>query len=169
MDFKAYFNPIVSIFRLLFSLAFAGLACFIIYLFFKDTSSHGNPYFAGKLLCIAVSGILFLVFFKALLSSAKTFRITGQHIQQFNYFTFSSTTIDKNEIKGFSTSETRYRLGNFRQVIIYLKNGKKINLMQFSYFNFRNIQPALIENGYNYFGYEPYKWKWFNNRVYKYE
>ena len=41
--------------------------------------------------------------------------------------------------------------------------------MQFSYFNFKKIDSALINKGYNYRGFEPYIWKWFDSRVYSYD
>ena len=41
--------------------------------------------------------------------------------------------------------------------------------MQFAYFNFKKIKQTLVDKKYNYFGYEPYIWKWVDSRVYKYD
>ena len=83
--------------------------------------------------------------------------------------TLKTKTIYKDNIKGFSTSKVPYRIWNFKQIIIYLKDGTKINIMQFAYFNFNKIELTLVEKKYNYLGHEKYIWKWVNRRVYKYD
>jgi hypothetical protein len=106
---------------------------------------------------------------KSFLSTTKNYLIKNNSIEEFNYLILSTRIINKSDVKGFSTSIVPYRINNFNQIIIYLADGSKISIMQFSYFNFKKIEPALKENGYKYFGYEPYKWKWFDNRVYGYD
>ncbi len=57
----------------------------------------------------------------------------------------------------------------FKQVIIYLNDGTKLDLMQFNFFNFKCIKQALIDLQYTYLGYESYKWKWFDDRYYRFD
>ncbi|MDP2174721.1 MAG: hypothetical protein Q8K70_02295 [Bacteroidota bacterium] len=109
------------------------------------------------------------MFFKAFITTTKNYLITDQTIEEFNVLTLKTKTIYKDDIKGFSTSKVPYRIWDFKQIIIYLKDGTKIDIMQFAYFNFKKIKPTLVNKKYNYFGHEPYIWKWFNSRVYRYD
>ena len=168
-DFKTYFNPLVPIGRLAFSIFFAGLTCFIIYLLFRDFKTNGLKKYFTILLGATIFGVIFQQFFKGFITTTKNYLITDQTIKEFNILTFKTKTIDKNDIKGFSTSVVPYRIWNFKQVIIYLKDGTKIDIMQFAYFNFKKIKPTLVDKKYNYLGHETYIWKWVNSRVYKYD
>ncbi|WP_207429505.1 hypothetical protein [Pedobacter sp. SYSU D00535] len=114
-------------------------------------------------------GALFYMYFIVLLKTTKSYIITPDGIEVINLLTFQKTAISKKEILGFSTSEIPYKIGNFKEILIYLKNGDKIDLMQFAYFNFKKIEPALIDKRYDFLGYEPYIWKWVNSRVYKFD
>ncbi len=109
------------------------------------------------------------MYFIVLLKTTKSYIITPDGIEVINLLTFQKTAISKKEILGFSTSEIPYKIGNFKEILIYLKNGDKIDLMQFAYFNFKKIEPALIDKRYDFLGYEPYIWKWVNSRVYKFD
>jgi len=168
-EFKTYFNPLVPIGRLAFSIFFGGLTCFIIYLLFRDFKTNGIKEYLYMLLGATVFGAIFQMFFKAFITRTKNYLITNQTIEEFNILTLKTKTIHKDDIKGFSTSKIPYRIWDFKQVIFYLKDGTKIDIMQFAYFNFRKIKPTLIDKKYNYLGDEPYIWKWFNSRVYRYD
>ena len=168
-NLKTYFNPFVLVGRLAFSLFFGGLTCFIIYLFFRDFKVNGFKENFFIILGAALFTVVFQMFFKTFVTTTKNYLITNQAIEEFNLLTLKTKTIFKNDIKGFSTSTVRYRIWNFEQIIIYLKDGTKINIMQFAYFNFKKIKQTLVDKKYNYFGYEPYIWKWVDSRVYKYD
>jgi len=168
-DFKTYFNPFVAIGRLAFSIFFCGLTCLLIYLMFRDFKINGLKQYLTILLGVTIFGTVFQIFFKAFITTTKNYLITDKTIEEFNLLTFSRKTIYKDDIKGFSTSKVPYRIWNFKQIIIYLKDGTKISLMQFAYFNFKKIKPILVDKKYNYLGHEPYIWKWFDSRVYRYD
>src|SRR5690606_10659624 len=155
-EFKTYFNPLVPIGRLAFSIFFGGLTCFIIYLLFRDFKTNGIKEYLYMLLGATVFGAIFQMFFKAFITRTKNYLITNQTIEEFNILTLKTKTIHKDDIKGFSTSKIPYRIWDFKQVIFYLKDGTKIDIMQFAYFNFRKIKPTLIDKKYNYLGDEPY-------------
>ena len=109
------------------------------------------------------------IFARQLLRTTKTYLFTNNGIQEYNYLTFSSRYIQRNDIKGFSSSSIPYKLTPFKQVIIYLNDGTKLDLMQFNFFNFKRIKQALIDLQYTYLGYESYKWKWFDDRYYRFD
>jgi hypothetical protein len=168
-DFKTYFNPLVPIGRLAFSIFSGGLTCFVIYLLFRDFNTNGLKQYLTIILGATIFGAIFQMFFKAFITTTKNYLITEQTIEEFNLLTLKTKTIYKDDIKGFSTSLVPYRIWYFKQIIIYLKDGTKIDIMQFAYFNFKEIKPTLVDKKYNYLGHESYIWKWVNSRVYKYE
>lgn len=168
-DFKTYFNPLVAIGRLAFSLFFGGLTCFTIYLLFLDFKTNRLNQYLTILLGATIFGAIFQMFLKAFITTTKNYLITDQTIEEFNLLTLKTKTIYKDDIKGFSTSSVPHRIWNFKQIIIYLKDGSKIDIMQFAYFNFKKIKPTLVDKNYNYLGHETYIWKWVNSRVYKYD
>ncbi len=168
-DLKTYFNPLVPIGRLAFSIFFGGLTCYIIYLFFRDFKTNGFKEYFFIILGATVFAVVFQMFYKALITTTKNYIITDQTIKEFNLLTQKTKTIYKDDIKGFSTSTVPYRIWNIKLVIIYLKDGTKIDIMQFAYFNFKKIKPALVDKKYKCLGHEPYIWKWVNSRIYKYD
>jgi hypothetical protein len=168
-DFKTYYNPLIGIGRLAFSFFFGGLTCFVIYLFIHDFNINSNKQHFLFILGALIFGAIFQMFFKEFISTTKNYKIGVSSIEEFNFLTLSTKTIYENEIKGFSSSIIPYRIWDFKQIIIYLKDGSKINLMQFAYFNFKEIKPCLLEKKYNYLGHEPYIWKWINSRVYRFD
>ena len=167
--FKTYFNPLVAVGRLVFSIFFCGLTCFIVYLLFRDFKTNGLMQFLTILFGATIFGIIFQVFFKAFITTTKNYLINERTIEEFNVLTFKTKIIDKEEIKGFSTSKVPYRIWDFNEIIIYLKDGTKIEIMQFAYFNFKKIKQTLVDKKYNYLGHESYIWKWVNSRVYQFD
>ena len=168
-DLKTYFNPLVPVGRLAFSIFFGGLTCFVIYLLFRDFKTNGYKEYFYIILGGTVFAVVFHQFFTDFVTKTKNYIITNQTIEEFNFLTLKTKTIYKDDIKGFSTSIVPYRIWDFKQIIIYLKDGSKIDIMKFAYFNFKKIKPTLVDKQYNYLGHEPYIWKWVNSRVYKYD
>lgn len=168
-DLKTYFNPFVPIGRFAFSIFFGFLTCFIIYLFFRDFETNGFKEYCFIILGATTHALLFRMFFKAFITTTKNYLITEQTVEEFNILTQKTKTIYKADIKGFSTSTVPYRIWNFKQVIIYVNDGTRIDIMQFAYFNFNKIKQTLVDKKYTYLGHEPYIWKWVNSRVYKYD
>ena len=168
-DFKTFFNPLVPIGRVVFTIAFIGLLSVLIYFLYVDFETNGLKEYVrvgfGLLLFLTV----FYMFFVEFINKTKNYLITDNYIEEFNLLTRRKKIINKDDIKGFSTSKVPYRMHDFKQIIVYLNDGTKIDMMQFAYFNFKKIQPVLIEKGYKYLGHESYRWKWINSRVYLYD
>jgi hypothetical protein len=78
-------------------------------------------------------------------------------------------TLQRADIKGFSLSEYPLRGLSVKSILLYLSSGKKIELPQFLFFNFKQLPPALEQNGIKFLGKEPYSWKWIDSRTYKYD
>ena len=169
MAFKTRFNPIIPFVRILF-LSILILAFILIFdeLYFSKKNHSLEDHFK-IVFGVLFFGVIVWMFGKQLIRTTKTYTFANDYIKEFNFLTFSSRTIPKDHIKGFSTSIIPYRIMNFKQVIIYLKDGTKIDLMQFNFFNFRSIQHALNELNYAFLGSETYKWKWFDDRYYRFD
>ena len=168
-NFKTYFNPIIPIGRLIFALFFLSLFIMMFYALFRDFQTSGFKEYLMIFLGIVFFGAVAEMFITPFLTATKNYAIDDRVIKEFNFLTFEAKVIPKEMVKGFSTSKIQYRIWNFKQIIIYLKDGSKIDLMQFAYFNFKEIKPLLIEKGYPYLGHEPYVWKWPNSRRYQYD
>ncbi len=168
-NFKTHFNPIIPTGRLIFALFFLILFLMMFYALFRDFQAMGFKEYLVVFLGIVFFGAFAEMFITPLLTTTKNYVIDDKVIKEFNFLTFKSKTIPKEMVKGFSTSKIPYRIWNFKQVIIYLKDGSKIDMMQFAYFNFKEIGPLLIEKEYDYLGHESYIWKWPNRRRYKYD
>jgi hypothetical protein len=74
-----------------------------------------------------------------------------------------------NEIKGFSLSKYPTKIWNFKEIIIYVKNGDKIEFPQFLYLNFKDFKTSFENYGLAFLGFEEYSWKFLDKRNYKYE
>lgn len=168
-EFKTKLNPFIPIGRLAISIVVFGLICFLINRVLFENKTHEVEKYIGFLLLALFFLLLIQIYLKEFITKTKSYIITGQLIKEYNFLTKKTKIIKKEDIKGFSRSKIPYQIWNFKQIIIYLKDGSKIDLMQFAYFNFEQIEPFLIENKYRFFGYEPYNWKWFNSRVYTFD
>jgi len=113
--------------------------------------------------------LISFLFIRRLIYETKTYLIENDFIEVLNYLTTKREIINKSCVKGFSTTIVPYRIARFKQISIYLINGDKLTLMQFSYFNFSKIKNVLIENNYKYFGQEDFKTNWTDNQVYKFD
>lgn len=168
-DFKTFFNPLVPIGRVFFAISFIGLLGMMIYFLYVDFETNGLEKYVGFLIGLPLFLAVSYLFFGEFINKTKNYLITDNYIVAFNLLTRRKKVINKDDIMGFSTSKVPYRMYDFKQIIVYLKDGTKIDIMQFAYFNFKKIQPVLIEKGYPYLGHEKYRWKWINSRIYLYD
>ena len=72
-DFKTYFNPLVPIGRLAFSIFSGGLTCFVIYLLFRDFNTNGLKQYLSIILGATIFGAIFQMFFKAFITTTKNY------------------------------------------------------------------------------------------------
>jgi hypothetical protein len=96
-------------------------------------------------------------------------RIERDTLIMSDHLRFKRLVLQRAEIKGFSLSEYPLRGLSVKSVLLYLSNGKKIELPQFLFFNFKQLAPALEESGVKFLGQEPYIWKWIDSRTYKFD
>ena len=153
--FKTSFNFLIPVLRIAFVLFFVGACAFI--------------FDARSLMLLGIGGIVLIAVARGFIKTTKNYTITEKYIEEKNYLTMSTECIDKSEIKGFSSSYQKYRFWDFEMLIIYLVNGKKIHLVQHTYFNFKDIEPALLACKYTYLGHEPYSNEIGIGRVYKFD
>ncbi|MGG7034391.1 MAG: hypothetical protein ACI7YS_04245 [Flavobacterium sp.] len=111
----------------------------------------------------------FKILIQRIIKAIKTYSIKNDSIEVFNMLTSKTKSIDKDAIKGFSTSVIAYGIWEIDEIIIYLKDGAKISIMQIAQSNFKDIKSALLDKNYNYLGSElPYNVSLYN-RIYKYD
>ncbi|TKC10895.1 hypothetical protein FA048_12055 [Pedobacter polaris] len=170
-EFKPTFNFIIPVFRFLVVILIGWFTLFFHFIILVQLFNKG---FDLKTICsiIFIELITFFfgfMFIKAFLIQTKNFVFSKKGIEQINFLNFSKKYIKKEDVIGYSASDVRYRIKTFKQIIIYLRNGKKIEITQFCFIDFKLIEVALMHNGYHYFGFEPHRWKWFDGRHYQFE
>jgi hypothetical protein len=168
-DFKVKFNPLIPIFRLIWIIAAGALLTRIFYSCF--TRYQENPTMAiwTFLIGLPLVGLLFYIPLMGLIRNSKIYSFSADNLLVTDIIRFKTETLDKEMFKGFSDSKIEYRIGTFNQIIIYLVDNRKFEIMQFEQFNFKKIKRGLIDNGYKYLGSEPYQWKFPDSRFYKFE
>lgn len=170
-EFKPKFNFLVPIFRLIYCVFLLGITVMFAYhLVLSIMDTERNPieigaFLLGLMLFYSYSHVITKSFFL----QTKKIAVTKDFLKEINFLRNTSRLITKEDIIGFSTSVIPYKIGSFSQIIVYLKNNEKIELLQFCYFNFKEIEPILLNCGYKHLGFEIYRWKWFDSRHYKYE
>ena len=167
--FRTTFNPLVPLSRFSMMTLFWGIPLVFFYKIITDSDLRKPEFLTVMLLICLLFIVVGYLFAKPLWSETKNYRITDNSIEVYNFLTFNKMLIKKENIKGFSTSALQYKIGRAKQIIIYLEDGSKWELMKFSYFNFSKINKVLIEKQYRYLGHEFYQWKWPNSRIYKYD
>lgn len=154
--FRPTFNIFIPVLRL--AAVLIGLFVFLImfldhtwapmHLLLKDSN------FYWFIICSLMVSIFIFIYLRAFLTKTKNYTITDVFIKQYNFLSLSSTYYAKEDIEGYTTGEIRSRYLQNKLITIYLMNGKRIILRQFSYFNFSDIPYALTERGYEYLGEE---------------
>jgi len=73
-----------------------------------------------------------------------------------------------NTSKGYSKSQFGKLQTNYNTIIIYLLDGRKVNLPKFMYINFKEIEKQLDTAGISFLGNEQFQWKNIIQRKYQY-
>jgi hypothetical protein len=92
-----------------------------------------------------------------LIKGYKEFQITHIYdgaIKRTMLLAFSSETLEKSNVKGFSTATLKYKNYSIRAIVIYLNDKRKIQITPFSHLNFSKLESALTDAGYKYLGTE---------------
>lgn len=105
---------------------------------------------------ILLLGFILILHIISFLKNTKNYTITEDYIKEYNFFSFSSTYYDKDDVIGFSNCKIRTRYYSYEVLTIYLCDNTKIDLKQFAYFNFSKLPIQLYARGYNYLGEENY-------------
>lgn len=153
LEFKPRFNFLIPIFRLIFCLFYSGLTVVFAYFLVLSCVEKRDP----KEIGIILFGLIMFysyshIITKSFFLKTKKIAITNDFLKETNYLRNTIRVIPKDDIIGFSTSVVPYKIGRFSQIIVYLKNNEKIELMQFCYFNFKELEPVLLNCGYKYLG-----------------
>jgi hypothetical protein len=155
--------------RLVWVIATSALLTRIVYVCFSNFQTDTTRTIWIFIIGIPLVGTLLYLGLKGLLRNSKIYAITRDKLIVTDLIRLHKQTVDRHKVKGFSDSQIEYRIGTFKQIIIYLVDNEKFEIMQFEQFNFRKIKPTMIEFGYDYLGFEPYQWKFLDSRTYYYE
>ena len=171
-NFKTNYNYIVFGLRVLFLIIFIGL--FFIFIFKAIPHFLADNTFSFNLVLGLIAGLfltLFLPyrFIKILLTERNNIIIRNHQLFLIDSITSEERFVNKSDIKGFSTSVYQTNAWDFKTIIFYFSDGKKIEFPQFLYWNFKEIEQQLIDNRILYLGHEPYRWKWFDTRHYLFD
>lgn len=141
--FETKYNYLVLALRVLFFLfviaLFIGFATFVI-----PKAINGRQFgFKSILGMIAATFLLvflFLRFLKLLINQRNILTFGADHLRVIDAVFKNEKIINNSDIKGFSLSRYPTRFWNFKEVVIYLTNGKKIELPQFLYWNYKKYK-----------------------------
>lgn len=142
--FETRLNPLIPVGRFMVALFMLGMSAFGVHFLQQANGADrtGFLFFALFSLCLA------FVFSKRLLTQTKIYTISYKEIVVTDYLTFRTYTLLRDEILGYSRSVIWLRVGTFQQITLHLSEKRSLCLPQFSYFNFKRIEPALVESNY---------------------
>ncbi|MEG0848310.1 MAG: hypothetical protein RSD71_00940 [Flavobacterium sp.] len=168
--FKTQFNYLILVGRFILMLFFGTLSVFLMYLIIEKLKLQS---YSNEVLQLVLFNFILMYltyhFVVIICKQSYNFEIEESNIFKISIFSDKKELLKTDQIKGFSTSIYPIKVWNFKSIILYLKNGKKLELPQFLYFNFNEIENKLIENSVIKLGHEKYKWKFFDSRHYQYE
>lgn len=171
-NFKTKFNYIIFGLRVIFFLFFTILFFVLLYKVIPRLSSYTTADFKialGLFAAFFVFTFLPYRFGKLLIKERNDIVLSGNSLVLKDAVTSKKKSYDISLIKGFSTTVYQTRIWSFKEIIFYFNNGDKVHFPQFLYWNFKDIKQSLIDNGVNYLGHEPYRWKWFDTRHYLFD
>ena len=169
-QFRTRFNYLILITRVISVLFFGALSAMMIYIVIQNLQS--NDYLAVIFFGTLFTSIMVYLtyyFAKIIFNQSYNFKIEENNIFKISILSGKKELLKTNEIKGFSTSEYPLKIWTFKSIILYLENGKKIELPQFLYFNFGKIEDEFIKNSIRNLGHEKHKWKLWDSRYYEFE
>jgi hypothetical protein len=139
-NFKSkYVYPVLILRILFFLVAFGSVVMFICRAIPKFTKKHDGLEAFGLLICgLLYFGFFIIVFGKAILTQRYNISINNGQVVLKDILFGKHIVIDKN-CKGFSLSSygDNRAINNFKTLIFYFSNGRKIECPQFLYTNFK--------------------------------
>ncbi|MBF9255570.1 hypothetical protein I2I11_19885 [Pontibacter sp. 172403-2] len=85
---------------------------------------------------------------KGVLTETLWIKITEEHIEIRNLTKFRKHILTKSDISSIFRSNKQFGRGTWKTVVIYTREGKSYELVQFNYFDFKKIIEAFIHFGY---------------------
>ncbi|WP_146171794.1 hypothetical protein [Flavobacterium magnum] len=169
-NFQTKFNYFIFVLRIILTLFAGSMLIFTVIVSpsLLETEKDSFAIISGVILFALLWGFLCYRVAKLVFTQIHIFDFKNHELTIINAITKVEKQIKLDEIRGFSTSQYQTRVWDFKSVIIYYENGRKEELPQFLYLNFKKIPVALEAIGINNFGYEPFVWKFFDSRHYKY-
>lgn len=171
MRFKAKFNYLIFWLRLFFGIF--TLCVFVVFILVSPelfkSFERGLKFYIGFLAGLFLYTYLPYRFFKMAYLQRESLFIYEDYIQIDKILSKTLEDIPLIDFKGYSISRYPTKLWNFKEVILYLKNGKKIEIPQFLYINFKDFLEALQKSKLTHLGYEPYKWKFPDGRKFLFD
>jgi hypothetical protein len=170
--FATKYNYLIFGLRSLFFLFFVGL---LIGFFAYSVPKFINERAFSFKLIVGMLAATFLVvflcyrFLKLLVTQRKILVFEDEHLKIIDAIFRSERTIHKSEIKGFSLTSYPTKMWDFKEILIYLSNGEKIELPQFLYWNFKAIKSGLELNRLKFLGFEKFRWKFLDSRYYEFD
>ncbi len=172
MVFKSKYNYFLAVLRLLFLLTL--FTCVLLFIFIGVPSlvkQHSGIKALGLISCgFLLFGYLIVILGKSVLTQRYNIVIGNGQTILYDNFLGRNFLLNEN-FKGFSFSS--YGDGRsgyaFKVLIFYFSNGRKIEMPQFLYTNFKDIMPSLIAASVTYLGEEPFLWKNLFSRKYHFD
>ena len=171
-NFRTKYNYLIFGLRVVFFLFFAGLL--FVFLFYAAPRMLQDKSFDFKTFIGLLAGLFLFLFLpyrfgKLLVTQRDVLSFENEEFQLIDAITGKKHSISVHELKGFSMTKYPTKVWDFKEIILYFNNGRKIELPQFLYLNFREIKPAFESNGLRFLGIEPFRWKFLDSRHYHFD
>jgi len=170
--FTTKYNYLILGLRSIFFLFFVGL--FVGFFAYSVPKFIDEREFSFKMIVGMVAAtflVMFLCyrFLKLLRTQRKVLVFENDHLKVTYAIFKTERIIHKSEIKGFSLTTYPTKVWNFKEILIYLTNGEKIELPQFLYWNFKDFKSGLESNELKFLGFERFRWKFLDSRYYQFD
>lgn len=137
---KGKYNFLIPIFRLIASIA----PCLMIYVLIIDFPNLASLW---TIFLLVFFIYILAKFIKGLIKHRFSFTLYVDRIVIYDFLFFNSKTIYYNEIRGYSIGEIgTFRFGKFKEIILYCDNGEIYEIVQFCFFNYKDIWTELKRN-----------------------
>ena len=171
-DFKSRYIYPIFIFRLIGLLVLIATISVFIFIGIPSLTKQHSGLKAFGLISIGLLLFAYLIIMLGKSTLTQRYSVLKSYDQVILHDNLFGRHIALDEnFKGFSLSSyaDKRSVFDFKTLVFYFSNGKKVEMPQFLYSNFKDIIPWLTEQHINFLGHEPYKWKNLFSRHYYFE
>lgn len=151
-EYRLKFNFLIPILRATFLIVSISIIIFLLLIIVDKGIAQIMKDIPALLYFLFIIGLFSVIIYqmvKGLFNETLSIKITNDNIEIRNLILFKKDILTKNDVSGIYSSDKQFAKGTWKTVIINTANGKRFELVQFNYFDFKKIIDVLT-----YFGYK---------------